>query len=123
MVDSFVGGGDELAIWIWTTESTAAKHLQADHMTCRVASFEQTTTVMFARGPRFDLTKGNIIHCTRHNAYYLTVPEVPAPNAYNVQLESALDNYKRGAFLEKADRFSKEKAEAAQGVFCPDPYF
>jgi hypothetical protein len=44
------------------------------------------------------------------------VPEVPAPNAYDIQHESALDNYKRGAFLEKADRFSKDKIDAAQGM-------
>jgi hypothetical protein len=90
---------------------------QADHMIRRVASFQ---TTMFAKGPRFEPTKGTIIYCTRYTAYYLAVPEVPAPNAYNIQHESALDAYKRGAFLEKADRFNKEKVEAAQGeLFCP----
>jgi hypothetical protein len=71
---------------------------------------------MFARGPRFDPTKSNIVYCSRYTAYNSTVPEIPAPNAYNIQHESALDNYKRGAFLEKADRFSKDKVEAVQGV-------
>ncbi|KIM45040.1 hypothetical protein M413DRAFT_24307 [Hebeloma cylindrosporum] len=49
---------------------------------------------MFPKGPRFDPLK---------------VPDVPGPNAYNIPPESSLESYKRGAFLEKTDRFSKEK--------------
>ncbi|KAF8197930.1 hypothetical protein BJ912DRAFT_874859 [Pholiota molesta] len=52
---------------------------------------------MFPKGPRFEPMK---------------VPDVPAPNAYTIPQESALDSYKRGAFLEKADRFSKDKQPA-----------
>ncbi|KAK0212928.1 hypothetical protein DFS33DRAFT_1482718 [Desarmillaria ectypa] len=49
---------------------------------------------MFPRGPRFELSK---------------VSDTPAPNAYNVAPDSQLDTYKRGAFLEKTDRFLKDK--------------
>jgi len=42
------------------------------------------------------------------------VSDVPAPNAYNIPQESTV--YKRGAFLEKADRFNKEKVETAPGT-------
>lgn len=42
--------------------------------------------------------------------------DVPAPNAYNIPQESVLNTYKRGAFLEKADRFNKEKIETAPGT-------
>ncbi|KAF9484441.1 hypothetical protein BDN70DRAFT_872455 [Pholiota conissans] len=52
---------------------------------------------MFPKGPRFQPMK---------------VPDVPAPNAYNIPQESVLDNYKRGAFLEKANRFSKDNPSA-----------
>ncbi|PBK91390.1 hypothetical protein ARMGADRAFT_994172 [Armillaria gallica] len=48
---------------------------------------------MFPRGPRFEPPK---------------VSDTPGPNAYNVALDSQLDTYKHGAFLEKTDRFSKE---------------
>ncbi|KAI0786720.1 hypothetical protein C8Q75DRAFT_264006 [Abortiporus biennis] len=54
---------------------------------------------MFSRGNRFPPQK---------------VPEVPAPNAYNVQ-DPEWDAYKRGAFLEKTDRFSKEKESDIPG--------
>ncbi|KAF8972978.1 hypothetical protein BDZ97DRAFT_1912579 [Flammula alnicola] len=49
---------------------------------------------MFPKGPRFEPLK---------------VSDVPAPNAYNIPQDSILDSYKRGAFLEKTDRFSKDK--------------
>ncbi|TFK44638.1 hypothetical protein BDQ12DRAFT_28373 [Crucibulum laeve] len=55
---------------------------------------------MFPRGPRFEPLK---------------VPDVPAPNAYNLPTDSQLDSYKRGAFLEKTDRFSKEKESEIPG--------
>jgi hypothetical protein len=41
VVDSFVGGADDLAIGFGQAVSISAKHLQADHMICRVASFKQ----------------------------------------------------------------------------------
>ncbi|KAG6816980.1 hypothetical protein H0H87_001295 [Tephrocybe sp. NHM501043] len=44
---------------------------------------------MFPRGPRFEPQK--------------------RPGSYDVAAETQLDDYKRGAFLEKAGRFSKEK--------------
>ncbi|KAH9485315.1 hypothetical protein JR316_0002223 [Psilocybe cubensis] len=49
---------------------------------------------MFPKGPRFEPFKA---------------PDVPGPNAYSIPQESVLDNYKRGAFLEKTDRFAKDK--------------
>ncbi|KAF5321439.1 hypothetical protein D9619_001427 [Psilocybe cf. subviscida] len=79
------------------------------HLITRVAVSQQTNTcslpsrllyTMFPKGPRFEPMK---------------VPEVPGPNAYTLPQESALDNYKRGAFLEKADRFSKDKIPMPAG--------
>ncbi|KAF5386037.1 hypothetical protein D9615_002490 [Tricholomella constricta] len=55
---------------------------------------------MFPRGPRFEPIK---------------VSDVPGPNSYNLVADSQLEDYKRGAFLEKADRFSKEKESEAHG--------
>ena len=67
------------------------------------------------------------------------VPDVPGPNAYNIPQgrfsqsrpaiqtqtcllsESMLDNYKRGAFLEKTDRFAKEKSPLQSGRCLPEP--
>lgn len=59
------------------------------------------------------------------HSHHKIVPDVPGPNAYNIppgkqyfdvtrsgltpSSESSLESYKRGAFLEKTDRFSKEK--------------
>ncbi|KIY74278.1 hypothetical protein CYLTODRAFT_439211 [Cylindrobasidium torrendii FP15055 ss-10] len=51
---------------------------------------------MFPRGPRFEPKK---------------VPDTPGPGTYNIPTESQLDAYKRGAFLEKADRFGTEKID------------
>ncbi|KAF9529321.1 hypothetical protein CPB83DRAFT_875673 [Crepidotus variabilis] len=51
---------------------------------------------MFTKGPRFNPAKPS---------------EVPPPGAYNIQQESVLDNYKKGAFLEKADRFNLDKLD------------
>ncbi|CAA7259285.1 unnamed protein product [Cyclocybe aegerita] len=53
---------------------------------------------MFPRGPRFE---------------HLKASDVPPPGAYNIPQESMLDNYKHGAFLERADRFSKDKQPTA----------
>ncbi|KAG6899981.1 hypothetical protein C0993_004749 [Termitomyces sp. T159_Od127] len=41
----------------------------------------------------------------------LAVSDVPGPNSYNVMADSQLDDYKRGAFLEKAERFIKDDGE------------
>lgn len=49
---------------------------------------------MFTKGPRFNPQKPS---------------EIPPPGAYNPQQESMLENYKKGAFLEKSDRFNKDK--------------
>ncbi|KAH9839316.1 uncharacterized protein C8Q71DRAFT_748934 [Rhodofomes roseus] len=54
---------------------------------------------MFPRGPRFPAAK---------------IPEVPGPNAYNPQ-DPEYDAYKRGAFLEKTNRFSKDKPSEIPG--------
>ncbi|KAJ3499807.1 hypothetical protein NLJ89_g10057 [Agrocybe chaxingu] len=54
---------------------------------------------MFPRGPRFEQLKAS---------------DVPPPGAYSLPQESMLDNYKHGAFLEKADRFSKDKQPIGQ---------
>ncbi|EAU91292.2 hypothetical protein CC1G_11550 [Coprinopsis cinerea okayama7 len=61
---------------------------------------------MFAKGPRFDKFK---------------VPETPAPNAYNPQ--DPVDPLKRGAFLEKADRFKaiEELAVSTSNPMPPKP--
>ncbi|KAJ7462204.1 hypothetical protein B0H11DRAFT_1871407 [Mycena galericulata] len=48
----------------------------------------------FPKGPRFEPQQ---------------ISDVPGPNSYNICQESQLEAYKRGAFLEKADRFSKDK--------------
>ncbi|KAG6830802.1 hypothetical protein H0H92_014651 [Tricholoma furcatifolium] len=55
---------------------------------------------MFPKGPRFEPQK---------------VSDVPGPNSYNVAAESHADDYKRGAFLDKADRFSKENDDQVLG--------
>ncbi|KAF8894136.1 hypothetical protein BD779DRAFT_1435431 [Infundibulicybe gibba] len=55
---------------------------------------------MFPRGPRFEPPK---------------IPDVPGPNTYNLNQESQFDAYKKGAFLEKTDRFSKEPAAEVPG--------
>ncbi|KAF8894901.1 hypothetical protein CPB84DRAFT_1816067 [Gymnopilus junonius] len=49
---------------------------------------------MFPRGPRFQPPKPS---------------DVPGPNAYSIPPDSLLDNYKRGAFLEKTERFAKDR--------------
>ncbi|KAI8972254.1 hypothetical protein BD414DRAFT_426125 [Trametes punicea] len=54
---------------------------------------------MFTRGPRFPALK---------------VPEVPGPGAYNPH-EPEYDAYKRGAFLEKTNRFDKDKPSDVPG--------
>ncbi|EPQ56968.1 hypothetical protein GLOTRDRAFT_137420 [Gloeophyllum trabeum ATCC 11539] len=54
---------------------------------------------MFPRGPRFVPEK---------------VPDVPGPGAYNPNLEIT-EAYKRGAFLEKTDRFDKDKPSGVPG--------
>jgi hypothetical protein len=41
--------------------------------------------------------------------------EVPGPNAYMIPEQEGWDSYKRGAFLEKADRFPKEKPYEGPG--------
>ncbi|KAF8993708.1 hypothetical protein BDQ17DRAFT_126162 [Cyathus striatus] len=60
---------------------------------------------MFPRGPRFEPLK---------------VSDGPGPNAYNVAQDPNSQSYKRGAFLEKADRFSLEKESNAPAP--PDAY-
>ncbi|KAF8813604.1 hypothetical protein BYT27DRAFT_7180355 [Phlegmacium glaucopus] len=47
---------------------------------------------MFQKGPRFEQLK---------------VPDVPGPGSYNTN-QDTVENYKRGAFLEKTDRFVKD---------------
>ncbi|KAI0958971.1 hypothetical protein AcV7_004638 [Taiwanofungus camphoratus] len=54
---------------------------------------------MFPRGPRFPAVK---------------VPDIPGPNTYNPQ-DPEYDAYKRGAFLEKTNRFSKDKTSDVPG--------
>ncbi|KAI0355587.1 hypothetical protein OH77DRAFT_1479263 [Trametes cingulata] len=54
---------------------------------------------MFPRGPRFPSAKA---------------PEVPGPGAYNPQ-DPEWDAYKRGAFLEKTNRFNKDKPSEVPG--------
>ncbi|KAI0374148.1 hypothetical protein BV20DRAFT_1111162 [Pilatotrama ljubarskyi] len=54
---------------------------------------------MFPRGPRFPSAKA---------------PEVPGPGAYNAQ-DPEWDAYKRGAFLEKTNRFNKDKPSEVPG--------
>ncbi|THH15657.1 hypothetical protein EW146_g4850 [Bondarzewia mesenterica] len=51
-----------------------------------------------------------------------TVSEVPGPNSYNVIQASQLDDYKKGAFLEKASRFTKDKPSdvPGPGTYNPD---
>ncbi|KNZ80489.1 hypothetical protein J132_05609 [Termitomyces sp. J132] len=58
---------------------------------------------MFSKGPRFNPHK---------------VSDVPGPNSYNVVTDSQLDDYKRGAFLEKTERFTKDKDHEVPGQFC-----
>lgn len=41
--------------------------------------------------------------------------EVPGPGHYKLPEESRLEAYKRGAFLEKADRFGPEKGADTPG--------
>ncbi|PVG02564.1 hypothetical protein CPB86DRAFT_697389 [Serendipita vermifera] len=50
---------------------------------------------MFAKAPRFPPEKPS---------------DTPGPNQYTIPEQEGWDSYKRGAFLEKADRFSKERA-------------
>ncbi|KAF8514212.1 hypothetical protein BU17DRAFT_68456 [Hysterangium stoloniferum] len=59
---------------------------------------------MFPKGPRFPPEKPS---------------EVPGPGHYKIPEESRLDAYKKGAFLEKAERFAKEKPETFGG---PGPH-
>ncbi|OSX66113.1 hypothetical protein POSPLADRAFT_1043607 [Postia placenta MAD-698-R-SB12] len=54
---------------------------------------------MFPRGPRFPAPKA---------------PDVPGPNAYNPQ-DPEYDAYKRGAFLEKTNRFTKDNPSDVPG--------
>ncbi|KZT66396.1 hypothetical protein DAEQUDRAFT_458069 [Daedalea quercina L-15889] len=54
---------------------------------------------MFPRGPRFPAAK---------------IPEIPGPNSYNPQ-DPEYDAYKRGAFLEKTNRFMKDKPSEIPG--------
>ncbi|KAI0329702.1 hypothetical protein GY45DRAFT_844771 [Cubamyces sp. BRFM 1775] len=62
---------------------------------------------MFPRGPRFPAAK---------------TPEVPGPGAYNPQ-DPDYDAYKRGAFLEKTNRFDKDKPSdvPGPGAYDADP--
>ncbi|RDB16797.1 hypothetical protein Hypma_002648 [Hypsizygus marmoreus] len=55
---------------------------------------------MFPRGPRFEPTK---------------ISDVPGPNSYNIASADSQEDYKRGAFLEKANRFSREKESDVPG--------
>ncbi|KAJ7594855.1 hypothetical protein C8J56DRAFT_927788 [Mycena floridula] len=41
----------------------------------------------------------------------LKMSDVPGPNSYNLNQESQLDAYKRGAFLEKTDRFNEKQSD------------
>ncbi|KAI0663618.1 hypothetical protein C8Q70DRAFT_370111 [Cubamyces menziesii] len=59
---------------------------------------------MFPRGPRFPAAKA---------------PEVPGPGAYNPQ-DPDYDAYKRGAFLEKTNRFDKDKPSDVPGAYDAD---
>ncbi|KAF7315370.1 hypothetical protein MIND_00051600 [Mycena indigotica] len=54
---------------------------------------------MFSKGPRFQPQAPS---------------DVPGPNSYNLNQESQLTNYKRGAFLEKAERF-RDQLEGEEG--------
>ncbi|KZT22213.1 hypothetical protein NEOLEDRAFT_1244068 [Neolentinus lepideus HHB14362 ss-1] len=54
---------------------------------------------MFPRGPRFVPEK---------------IPDIPGPGTYNPTIEST-EAYKRGAFLEKANRFDKDKPSEIPG--------
>ncbi|EMD37709.1 hypothetical protein CERSUDRAFT_154518 [Gelatoporia subvermispora B] len=60
---------------------------------------------MFPKGPRFPTAK---------------VPDVPGPATYNPQ-DPEYDTYKRGAFLEKTNRFFKGKASDVPGPGSYDP--
>ncbi|TCD70335.1 hypothetical protein EIP91_003964 [Steccherinum ochraceum] len=68
----------------------------------------QCHSMMFAKGTRFVPAKAS---------------DVPGPNTYDVE-ETEFDAYKRGAFLENAGRFMKEKlveAPKPTGRKTPDP--
>ncbi|KAJ7925221.1 hypothetical protein B0H13DRAFT_2654390 [Mycena leptocephala] len=58
----------------------------------------------FPKGPRFEPQQ---------------ISDVPGPNSYNLCQESQLDAYKRGAFLEKTDRFSKDLPSEIPGPGAP----
>ncbi|KAG1732266.1 uncharacterized protein EDB91DRAFT_1152520 [Suillus paluster] len=60
----------------------------------------------FQKGPRFVPEK---------------ISDVPGPNTYSLP-EDQLDTYKRSAFLEKTDRFSKEKKSSAAKHASDDRY-
>ncbi|KAG6842111.1 hypothetical protein C0991_002765 [Blastosporella zonata] len=63
---------------------------------------------MFPKGPRFEPQR---------------VSNVPGPGSYDVVKDSQSDDYKRGAFLEKANRFSKgnESQVPGPGTYDVDP--
>jgi hypothetical protein len=42
--------------------------------------------------------------------------DVPGPNHYTLPEQEGWDAYKKGAFLEKADRFQKEKPYEGPGT-------
>ena len=69
---------------------------------------------MFPKGPRFEQLKGN----RRPLWLFILTPElasdVPGPGTYNPI--DTIENYKRGAFLEKTDRFAKDKCQ-----YLPSP--
>ncbi len=57
---------------------------------------------MFSKGPRFQPEKPN---------------DVPGPGAYNPE-EWDTHTYKRGAFLEKSDRFANGAISEGPGMWC-----
>ncbi|KAG5718281.1 hypothetical protein E4T56_gene15094, partial [Termitomyces sp. T112] len=79
---------------------------------------------MFSKGPRFNPHKGRLGH-TALSGYPTSLPvsDVPGPNSYNVVTDSQLDDYKRGAFLEKTERFTKDKDHevTGPGTYDADP--
>ena len=62
---------------------------------------------MFPKGPRFEPLKGNRRPpCLQSHSNPISASDVPGPGTYNPV--DTIENYKRGAFLEKTDRFAKD---------------
>jgi hypothetical protein len=61
---------------------------------------------MFPKGPRFEQLKGNRSSTAILVLTPASASDVPGPGTYNPT--DTVENYKRGAFLEKTDRFAKD---------------